>query len=54
MIWMPLWSSGSGKDGRITKSDVMSFLKTDESSNVTPGDLTPTSETTWRNWFAAN
>jgi 2-oxoglutarate dehydrogenase E2 component (dihydrolipoamide succinyltransferase) len=34
---------GSGKDGRITKSDVMSFLKTDESSNVTPGDLTPTS-----------
>lgn len=29
---------GTGKDGRITKSDVMSFLKTDDSSNVTPGD----------------
>ena len=29
---------GTGKDGRITKSDVMAFLKTDDSSNVTPGD----------------
>ena len=29
---------GSGKDGRITKGDVMSFLKSDDSSNVTPGD----------------
>ena len=29
---------GTGKDGRITKSDVMSFLKSDDSSNVTPGD----------------
>ena len=32
---------GSGKDGRITKADVMSFLKTDDSSNVTPGDPAP-------------
>jgi len=30
--------TGSGKDGRITKSDVMSFLKSDDSANVTPGD----------------
>ena len=30
--------TGTGKDGRITKSDVMAFLKTDDSSNVTPGD----------------
>ncbi len=29
---------GTGKDGRITKSDVMSFLKEDHSGNVTPGD----------------
>ena len=29
---------GSGKDGRVTKGDVMSFLKSDDSSNVTPGD----------------
>ncbi|MGI9272066.1 MAG: 2-oxoglutarate dehydrogenase complex dihydrolipoyllysine-residue succinyltransferase [Woeseiaceae bacterium] len=33
--------TGSGKDGRITKADVMSFLKTDDSSNVTPGDPAP-------------
>jgi len=33
--------SGSGKDGRITKADVMAFLKDDHSSNVTPGDPTP-------------
>ena len=32
---------GSGKDGRITKADVMSFLKSDDSSNVTPGDPVP-------------
>ena len=32
--------TGSGKDGRISKGDVMSFLKTDDSSNVTPGDPT--------------
>ncbi len=30
--------SGSGKDGRISKGDVMSFLKKDDSSDVTPGD----------------
>ncbi|MBT8099734.1 MAG: 2-oxo acid dehydrogenase subunit E2, partial [Gammaproteobacteria bacterium] len=30
--------TGSGKDGRITKSDVMAFLKSDDSSNVAPGD----------------
>jgi len=29
---------GSGKDGRITKSDVMSFLKSDDSSGEAPGD----------------
>jgi 2-oxoglutarate dehydrogenase E2 component (dihydrolipoamide succinyltransferase) len=29
---------GTGKDGRITKADVMAFLKRDDSSNVTPGD----------------
>ena len=29
---------GSSKDGRITKGDVMSFLKEDDSSDVTPGD----------------
>ena len=33
--------TGSGKDGRITKSDVMSFLKSDDSANVTPGDQQP-------------
>jgi 2-oxoglutarate dehydrogenase E2 component (dihydrolipoamide succinyltransferase) len=32
---------GSGKDGRITKADVMSFLKSDEGHNVTPGDPAP-------------
>ncbi len=35
--------TGSGKDGRITKADVMSFLKSDDSSNVTPGDPPPVS-----------
>ena len=34
--------SGSGKDGRITKADVMAFLKSDSSSEVTPGDPAPT------------
>lgn len=34
--------TGSGKDGRITKADVMSFLKTDDSDNVVPGDPSPT------------
>lgn len=33
--------TGSGKDGRVTKADVMSFLKSDQSSNVTPGDPNP-------------
>lgn len=32
--------TGTGKDGRITKADVMSFLKADTSGNVTPGDPT--------------
>ena len=32
---------GSGKDGRLTKGDVMAFLKSDSSSEVTPGDPTP-------------
>ena len=32
---------GSGKAGRVTKSDVMSFLKSDDSGNVTPGDQAP-------------
>jgi len=32
---------GSGKDGRITKGDVLKFLKSDDSSNVTPGDPAP-------------
>ncbi len=32
---------GTGKDGRITKSDVLNFLKSTDSSNVTPGDPTP-------------
>jgi len=34
--------SGSGKDGRITKADVMAFLKSDSSSEVTPGDPSAT------------
>jgi 2-oxoglutarate dehydrogenase E2 component (dihydrolipoamide succinyltransferase) len=33
--------TGTGKDGRLTKADVMSFLKTNDSSNVTPGDPSP-------------
>ena len=33
--------TGSGKDGRVTKADVMAFLKADHSGNVTPGDPTP-------------
>jgi 2-oxoglutarate dehydrogenase E2 component (dihydrolipoamide succinyltransferase) len=32
---------GSGKDGRISKADVLSFLKSNDSSNVTPGDSAP-------------
>jgi 2-oxoglutarate dehydrogenase E2 component (dihydrolipoamide succinyltransferase) len=33
--------SGTGKDGRITKSDVMAFLKSEAGSEVTPGDTAP-------------
>lgn len=29
---------GTGKQGRLTKADVMTFLKSDDSNNVTPGD----------------
>ena len=32
---------GTGKDGRITKADVLGFLKSFDSGNVTPGDPTP-------------
>jgi 2-oxoglutarate dehydrogenase E2 component (dihydrolipoamide succinyltransferase) len=32
---------GSGKDGRITKSDVMTYLKSHSDENVTPGDPAP-------------
>ena len=32
---------GTGKDGRLTKSDVMAFLKSDDSENVAPGDREP-------------
>ena len=32
---------GSGKDGRITKSDVMAYLKNHSDENVAPGDPTP-------------
>jgi 2-oxoglutarate dehydrogenase E2 component (dihydrolipoamide succinyltransferase) len=33
--------SGTGRDGRITKSDVMSFLKSDDSGSVTSSDQAP-------------
>jgi 2-oxoglutarate dehydrogenase E2 component (dihydrolipoamide succinyltransferase) len=33
--------TGTGKDGRLTKADVLSFLKSDHSGNVTPGDPAP-------------
>jgi 2-oxoglutarate dehydrogenase E2 component (dihydrolipoamide succinyltransferase) len=33
--------TGTGKDGRLTKADVMAFLKADDSSSVTPGDPAP-------------
>ncbi len=33
--------AGSGKDGRITKSDVMGYLKTHSDENVAPGDPAP-------------
>jgi 2-oxoglutarate dehydrogenase E2 component (dihydrolipoamide succinyltransferase) len=32
---------GTGKDGRITKSDVMAYLKSHSDENVAPGDPTP-------------
>ena len=32
--------TGTGKDGRITKADVMSYLKSHADENVTPGDPT--------------
>lgn len=32
---------GSGKDGRITKADVLGFLKSDQSADVAPGDAQP-------------
>jgi 2-oxoglutarate dehydrogenase E2 component (dihydrolipoamide succinyltransferase) len=32
---------GTGKDGRVTKADVMNFLKDEGSSEVTPGDTAP-------------
>ncbi len=35
---------GTGKEGRITKGDVMAFLKSDDSSSVTPGDPAPVVE----------
>ncbi len=33
--------TGSGKDGRVTKADVMSYLKSHADENVTPGDPAP-------------
>lgn len=44
--------TGTGKDGRITKADVMAFLKSDDSSNVTPGDPTPVTVETVATSFA--
>jgi 2-oxoglutarate dehydrogenase E2 component (dihydrolipoamide succinyltransferase) len=36
---------GSGKEGRITKSDVMAYLKSHSDENVAPGDPAPQLET---------
>ncbi|HLU07203.1 MAG TPA: 2-oxoglutarate dehydrogenase complex dihydrolipoyllysine-residue succinyltransferase, partial [Woeseiaceae bacterium] len=36
--------SGSGRDGRITKSDVMEYLKSHSDENVAPGDPEPQPE----------
>jgi len=33
--------TGTGRDGRITKADVIAFLKTDAGDNVTAGDASP-------------
>jgi len=38
--------SGSGKDGRVTKADVMAFLKSGRGGDVTPDDSTPTENDT--------
>jgi 2-oxoglutarate dehydrogenase E2 component (dihydrolipoamide succinyltransferase) len=38
--------TGTGKDGRITKSDVMAYLKSHSDENVTPGDPAPAVPTT--------
>ncbi len=38
--------TGTGKDGRITKSDVMAYLKSNSDENVTPGDPAPAVPTT--------
>ena len=35
---------GTGKDGRVTKADVLNFLKSDEGSNLTPADSAPDAE----------
>tara|TARA_Y100000389_G_C17463834_1_gene523839 strand:- start:2573 stop:3796 length:1224 start_codon:yes stop_codon:yes gene_type:complete len=35
--------AGTGKDGRISKTDVMAFLKSDDANNILPGDSQPTS-----------
>ena len=35
---------GSGKDGRITKADVLGYLKSHSDENVTPGDPAPAIE----------
>ncbi len=37
--------TGSGKDGRVTKADVMAFLKAEGGTEVTPGDATPETST---------
>jgi 2-oxoglutarate dehydrogenase E2 component (dihydrolipoamide succinyltransferase) len=37
----PTIVTGSGRDGRITKSDVMEYLKSHSDENVTPGDAEP-------------
>ena len=33
--------SGSGKNGRVTKADIMAYLKSTSHENVTPGDADP-------------
>ncbi len=38
--------TGSGKDGRISKTDVMAFLKSDGADDILPGDSQPTSANT--------